>query len=117
MARDDDKLLFSSEWETDQILQEGEITISATGSSAVEETVATFSLAERPFMDFDFKVSGQDYWWKPGGLATPISADFKSIAGYWKTTTTSAVVGLVNGDSTTRDVTVRWRVYTATRSA
>lgn len=113
MSRDDDKLLFSSAWETDQIYEQGETEVTLTGSATLDTTVATFNFSERPWMDCEYKV-GSGAWYKPGGTTASFDQP-QSVAAYWKTTTTSAVVGLVNGTGTSRTVTIRYRIYTDLR--
>lgn len=116
MARDDSKLLFSSEWDIDQFFTQGEQTITVGASTTLETTVATFeAMDDQPWMDVSYKIVGGDYWWQPGGLNTPVVADFEGVAAYWKTTDTTAVVGLVNSATSSKDVLVRYYVYTDVR--
>lgn len=117
MARDDDKLLFSSSWDIDQIYKQGETSVTVPASTTTETTVETFAaLSDRPWMDLTFKVSGGSYWHQPGGTTNPTTDDNSGVATYWKTTTTGAVVGVVNGTGSSRTVTVRYYVFTDVRA-
>lgn len=110
------KAAYSSTWDIDQIFTKGEVTIPVAASTTTETVVATFdALSAPPWMDAVYKIVTGDYWFQPGVFPNP-NADYEGVGLYWRTTTTSAIIGATNTTANPKEIRVRFWVYTDTIS-
>lgn len=103
-------LLFSSNWDIDQIYQSGQATLTAaanTGYPGTSSLVATHNLGYVPVADFVFNVDGASQWNQMGATV--------GLLTVWSyITTTGFYAVLANSDSVAHTVVIDYQIWTDT---
>lgn len=115
MSVDNTKLLFSSEWDIDQILYQGTtntLTVPKnTNPTPITVPIASFSLNFPPVAIVQYKLTGDTVWRQPNDV---IESTFGPNLNLFLTTSTTGIAFSAYNYSATTDATfvVRYFVWT-----